>query len=145
MEAAAIESEAVQRSFVHWLIQNSSGPLVLALLALGAILIVWGLMNVFFAKNPVLLTLQALLSFVPALLSAVGALYAFAGFTHLASSQSPESPDVFAAVISTGIACGIWGPVMTFVAGTLGILALAKIAFASGRVRDEAITEKSVA
>ena len=126
-ESAAVESV----SPVVSLLQNASAPLVLTLLVLGTLLTAWGLYNVFFVRNPVVLTLQALLSFVPGLISTVGALYAFFAFAELASAQSPEPPATYAAVVSMGIACGILGPLVSFVAGSLGVLALAKVAFAS--------------
>jgi hypothetical protein len=113
------------------LLQNASAPLVLALLLLGGLLTAWGLYNVVFVRNPALLTLQALLSFVPGLISTVGALYAFFAFADLATSQSPEQPATYAVIISMGIACGILGPLVSLVAGSLGVLALAKVAFAS--------------
>lgn len=128
---AAFESGALP---VMWLLQNASAPLVLTLLVLGAILTVWGLVNLFFVRSPALLTLQALLSFVPGLLSIVGAFYAFFAFANLASAQSPEPPSAYAAVVSMGIACGILGPLVSFLAGSLGVLALAKVAFASREV-----------
>lgn len=126
-ETATVESSI---SPIVWLLQNASAPLVLTLLLLGGLLTVWGLYNVFFVRNPAVLTLQALLSFVPSLFAATGALYAFFAFANLASAQSPEPPDTYAAVISMGIACGVLGPLVTFVAGSLGVLGLAKVAFA---------------
>ncbi|HEV7279802.1 MAG TPA: hypothetical protein VGN57_06270 [Pirellulaceae bacterium] len=127
-EATAIESSV---SPIMFLLQNASAPLVLTLLVLSAGLTVWGLVNVFFVRSPALLTLQALLSFVPGLLSIVGGFYAFFAFANLASAHSPEPPAAYAAVVSMGIACGIFGPLGSFLAGSLGILALAKVAFAS--------------
>lgn len=127
-EAAAVESSVSPAIF---LLQNTSAPLVLTLLLLGTALTVWGLYNLFFVRNPALLTLQALLSFVPGLISTVGAFYAFFAFTELVSSQAPEQPATYASIISMGITCGILGPLVSMVAGSLGILALAKVAFAS--------------
>jgi hypothetical protein len=131
-EAMAAESGM---SSVALLLQNVSAPLVLTMLLLGGLLTVWGLYNVFFVRNAAVLTLQALLSFVPALIASVGALYAFFAFAQLASAQSPEPPATYAAVVSMGIACGILGPLVSFVSGSLGILALAKVAFASREAR----------
>jgi hypothetical protein len=98
----------------------------LAILALGIVLAIWGLINLLAVRNWTVLTVQALLSLLPALLGAWAIQRAMSTFLVMAVAEQAPKPSDMAKVISFGMVCGLWATLGTALSAGLGILALAK-------------------
>lgn len=122
MEQAA---EPVRINLLQWCLQGG-GPIGLTILSLGIILAVWGLINLLAVRNWTMLTVQALLSLLPALLGAWAIQRAIVTYLAMATSDQAPKPSEFGQVISYGMICGLWATLGTALSAGLGILALAK-------------------
>jgi len=96
------------------------------LLVMGLFLTLWGLIDLFFVRVRLVLTLHALLSFVPAILALWGIHTTYVRFAQMAMSTVAPKPTELASVTSFAMACGFWGILATAIPAILGVLALSK-------------------
>ena len=96
------------------------------MISLGLLLTVWGMVNFFFVRNRLVLTLQALLSFLPATFALWGIHTAYVQFAQMAEATVAPKPIEFASMTVLAMGCGFWGIVSTMVPGFVGVLALSK-------------------
>jgi hypothetical protein len=112
-------------SLLMFVIQSGGGYCLLILL-LGALLTVWGLINLAFIKNRGSLIAQALLSFAPLGLAFLGSCYSLQRFMIQVNLPGPPWPSDFATNALVGIFSGLTGAMATGVPGVIGVFALAR-------------------
>jgi len=117
----------VHRISILSLLLREGGPDVFGLIVLGLLLSLWGLLNLVLVRNRVVLSAQALLSFLPLGLGFLNMCNGLSSFLDLASAIGPNpAPEVIAQTAVHAMANGIFGSVSTGVSAIIGIAALSK-------------------